>query len=614
MMSNMHDSENTRFSRPLKQGKKRFLLAFVALAALFSFNGGEAASYITNYWDYLNQYYGQQNLWKWPSYSSSLSRYSESRDTSTYRRSEGIPTQTTSYTTSRTTTSRFSRVSRTQYVNVSVRPIRTGKTITLLDETPVDLFDLNFSYRNNTDKDFVESSRVTSVTFEIFGNTGLAENLDHLKLVANEEEFRFSADGHVTLRFGNARLAQGESINLPIAIKVDNPDYVPHIPGSLRVRLTEATAEAELSGNSIDTRIIGTPLSDFIVFSPNPTVATGYDSTITGRSGSKIYGKMLSAGDSYTVLSTNFEAHYDDLMIKEVTVRDTISSGSIDSFVDSIDAVDLDTGIILGSTRFVNGRARFTFYPRLQVNRGETLRMGFNVSLEDRINSSNLDSRFRLTIDTTDVSAEGIGSGKTLPDSQKYFSLDNETFAVSGGGISVAPSGAPNSLAVGVGPNTAFRFRVYNNGNGAISLGRLSFEVRPSGMEFAGGSISTDDFQLVHIVGGQEHVIAGASNASGNTVQFNLGEFVVDRNSSIEFGLRAAFENLSGNDNSDSVSVRILGDSNYVVDTLSTVQGTGASFIWSDRSARVHSATTKDWMTGYLVPGLPSNAMVIKRY
>jgi len=65
---------------------------------------------------------------------------------------------------------------------------------------------------------------------------------------------------------------------------------------------------------------------------------------------------------------------------------------------------------------------------------------------------------------------------------------------------------------------------------------------------------------------------------------------------------------------SDVISTSIGQTNPYVAPTdYTTVNGTTAEFVWTDRSAQSHSESTTDWNNGYLVKTLPTDAQTLTR-
>ena len=345
------------------------------------------------------------------------------------------------------------------------------------------------------------------------------------------------------------------------------------------------------------------------------SIIIGGNSSISGNPAVHISGGTLSAGEEAYVLAVNFTANYDDLRIREIILRNTLTGSDIDSLIDHISAIDLQTKKVIATGRFSNGVVKLRLSPAVFVGRNQQARIGFQVLAKDSVSSSSFDKRFQLNVYPSDVFVESKTTGRELLDSNKMFSLDSQPFSVSQGSMSVVATGKQYPFAVGTSsPETVFRFRV-QGGASDISLGRISLGVYPSGCVFDGGTLDASDVELVRINGFQEYEESVNVFASENKITFDFPtEFYISRNNSVDLGLRLKLDDVSGNNDSDSLAVKIFGDSMYSSGSLASVRSSGSNFIWSDTSARMHSISTTDWNSGYLVSGIPSNITVVKRF
>lgn len=500
-------------------------------------------------------------------------------------------------------------------VKALVTPIRPTESVHTITSAPIQIFKIGVQNTTaKTSTTFIESMLLDEATFRLYSNSGIAEDVKNIELQIAGETVDFDADGRVTVQFHNTRISRGDSVEFDVSIRIKDPSTTPHIPGTLRLRLDRMTAIGESSQKVIRVQVQGTPNSSQIVFDPVSTI-TGGDSSISGNTVVHISGGTLSAGEEAYVLAANFTANYDDLSVREITLRNTLTGSDIDSFIDHISAVNLQTGKVVATGRFSNGSVKLRLSPSIFVGRNQQARIGFELLVRDPIPSSSLDKRFQLDVYPSDVFVESKTTGRELLDSNKMFSLDSQPFSVSQGNMSIASTGKQYSFAVGTNdPETVFRFRV-QGGSSDISLGRISFGAYPSGCVFGGGTLDASDVELVRINGFQEYAEPVNILASGNKITLDFPtEFYISRNNSVEFGLRLKLDDVSGNNDSDSIAIKIMGDSIYSSGSLSSVRATGSNFIWSDTSARMHSVSTTDWNSGYLVSGIPSNTVVVKRF
>lgn len=500
-------------------------------------------------------------------------------------------------------------------VNATIKAIQPRESVHTITTDPVNVFQIGV--RNATQKSsltFSEALLLDKATFVLFSNTGITEDVRDLELDIEGASADFNADGTVTVRFQNARLAQGESLYFNVSVRIKDPNTTPHVPGTLRLRLKEMTAVGESSQKLIDVRLLGTTTSSQIVFDPVSTV-TGTNTSFSGNSYTSISGGTIAAGEKKYVLSTNFSAYYDDFSIREITLRNTLTGGNIDSFINSVQVIDMRTGESVATGRFVNGAAKLVLSPRVFVGRSQNVRLGFQVMVADTIQNSGIDSRFELGIAPEDILVESRTTGRPLADANKQFSVDSAVFSISQGRMAIAPAGQQYPFATDIGsPDTIFRFLV-NSGPSEVSLGRVSFAVYPDGCTFDGGVLDASDVKLVRINGSRQENQSVNVTAAGNTITLDFPtEFYLYKNSSVEFGLQVALDNLPGNSDSDLVSIRILGDSTHQTGTLAAVRAAGSNFIWSDLSARMHNTTTTDWYSGHLVSGLPGQNVIVMRF
>lgn len=512
--------------------------------------------------------------------------------------------------TRRTTSSR--NVHSGRELRASVRPIRSGKNVEKLTTDPIDVFEISFANKNpRTSTRFYDPLYVDEMKFSLIDNSGITENFQDFLLSVEDNDFRFEKDGSVTLKFGNLRLASGDVNSIRVAIRVDDPQNMPHRSGSMRVRLDGATGRTERSGATFSLPLSGTRVSSLIAFDPVPE---SYGTpTFSGGLDIDIHGKMLTSGQSELVLATGLRANSDDLLIQEITLHDTIGTNGVDVFIDQVQALDVDSGAVLGTTRFINGRARFRFSKRIFVSRSREKRIAFKVFLEDRIPPSFLNTRFRLNIDPADVKVQSYSTGRYLADSNKHFSIENETFTVTDTMLRVSSPGQVDALFIGAGHQLVHRVTLEANGRRDAELARVSFQVSANNVAFPGG-ISADDFDLVRIVGNQQRPLQTSATLSGSVVRFDLSNpLSVYEGSPVTLGLRIALENKASTNDSDGVVIKNLGDTSLVSGSLSAVRGTNPNFIWSDVSASPHSASSQDWSNGYLLPGIPSQTFSYKR-
>ncbi len=530
-------------------------------------------------------------------------------------------------------TSPASTVENTKSLTIKINPVRAGHAVSSLDSTPVNVFELGVFNTSKIQRNyFPEALLLDKITFQMFQNTGLASDPTHFDIQIwydtrglslsqeqtfdeESQQFQFESDGKVSVQFHNARVAQSEDLKIGVKIVPHDVSLLPHIPGVFKLRVLAASARGESSRQAVETVLSGSLLSDQIAFDPTPTT-TG-DSVFTSRSVEQIYGKALSAGERAAVLGINLEAHYDDMLVEEITVSDDLSGESVDDFVTRVFAIDTTSGRTLNETSFVHGRAHFRFFDPIQINRETERSLRFEVQLASTVDHSSQNTIFRLNVLPSDMVVRGIGSGRDVADADKNFSVDSETFIVlnAGGDLTVAPSAVqPDGFSALGSLERVYQVSIRNPGSRDISLGRISFSVRLAGLDFTGGR-SADDFELRQMISNRETnaLEFTPSLGAGDIVIFDTsgGELFLPRRASLDFTLKMRLDNIAGGqDDNDSVVVSILRDSNFASGAVDSLRTGGRYFIWSDHSGRPHTYGSSDWLSGYLLWGVDTNSKI----
>jgi len=161
------------------------------------------------------------------------------------------------------------------------------------------------------------------------------------------------------------------------------------------------------------------------------------------------------------------------------------------------------------------------------------------------------------------------------------------------------------------GINDLYKFTVTAT-NDDISLYAFTFGVATTG-------VTLSDFVLYSVTDGQDvSVTAGtaplniwATSGTDWSTNYTSDEVIIGSGTSHTFIMRATVA--SSGDTGDSVSVHLGGDAAHVAGTDTLMHtatevddDTNDDFIWSDRSAGAHTASTDDWTNGFLVSGLVS--------
>lgn len=500
-----------------------------------------------------------------------------------------------------------------QILKISSRPIAINQPISEISGKIIPLFQLGFQHpKPYRSSDFIPAINVDKLSFRLIDNTGIVADASLFSLVVGTHTFQFERKGSVVIDFSSFRLASGESRSIEVGIKANNPDNLPQLNGSFRVRLDAATATKESTFAHIDSKLYGPSISKFITLYPR----SGTSGTpVLAGTPQTIFSRTLSAGETATVLGFKLGASYDDMIVRKINVKN-IHGSSIDSWVNRVNLINYNNNTTVASTRFVNGVAKFNILQnKIQIPRNSKVHLGIEVELNSTLNTSQ-NTQFKLDIQSDDIEVVGIGSGREVPNSQKAITLDSQPFFVtqagggSAGGI-VSLSEQPPLFATGT-PNSVYRFKVVNNGSREFSVSRFTMAVYPNGMALAGGGVN--DFGLYRSHNGHEFNNSDFTTTlvGTNTVRFDAqNEIYVPARGSAEFSLRVALDNASGSKR--SIGIKLLGDTGLQKGTLDSVRSSGTNFIWSDHSGAPHVSGSADWISGYLFPGLPSQVFVNKQ-
>ncbi len=481
------------------------------------------------------------------------------------------------------------------------------KPINEISDKIIPIFRLGFAHIGAVSRtDFKPAINVNKIAFRLIDNTGVVADPSDFSLVINNQTFDFERDGKVIINFNNFRLANGESKAVDVFVKVTNPDTFPRINGSFRVRIDSASASVESTFESIPVSLSGPSISNFITLYPR----SGTSGTpILVSTPDKIWSRTLAAGEKATVLGLKLGASYDDMILKKITIKN-IYGNSIDSWVNKINLINYNTGQTISSTRFINGKASFNITNRkIQINRNSKIHLGFEIQLNSTLNL-NQNTKFQLSLNSSDIEVWGIGSGREVPSSQKIIDFDSQPFFITqSGGSNTGISHSDNQpqLIANEYLNTVYRFEIKNKGSREFSVGRITLNVIPNGLTFTGGGDS--DFALYESFNGHETRRSNFTTnyLGGNIVRFDAqNEIYISPHSTREFSLKVSLRNT--NSSNKSIIIKILGDSSLQMGTLSSLKSSNANFIWSDHSGRPHVSGSADWLSGYLFPGLPTSA------
>ncbi len=489
------------------------------------------------------------------------------------------------------------------YIDVSVRSFVQDRPSTEINTRVERAFDIRLQHKGT-----IDAVHVDTFTFDVLHPSGIAQDLDLFEIVINEGEgFVIGSDREVTVQFQNARIAQNESLNISVGVRVRDPEQTPYQNGALKLRLKDVSFINERTQKPVPSSFVGSVVSSVIAWVPSGGSQPHQQQQISGRS-EQIYGRALSSSQKALVLKLNLESSFDDMFVESLSVYDTLSVGDIDHFVRSIRIIDEQTGLVLDQTRFINGRARFDMNNKVYVARNQQKSLLFEVEIDSTIQTSN--NTFRLQLDPRDIDVRSASTGKELSDTRKQVDIRSDIFSVSqsGGGLAVQHLPLEGFAVVDSRPTLVKKISITNNDAKSVSIARISFDVLLSGLEYADGR-SIDDFELVQMYQGRRvGALFTPTLLSGGMIRFDAEKsLVLDRGRSIELGLFLKMTDITnGRSSSDSVSVNILSDDTYYKADKQSLKSVPAYFIWSDHSGRPHSEESSDWLSGYHIQGIPS--------
>ena len=506
------------------------------------------------------------------------------------------------------------------YTRVSADTSYQGATVTIhspkltnalsqnIDE-PIDVFEIGIRNDFGSRNTVPEVLLVRNMEFEIIDREGAFLDFSDFKLRINGEVFRFNTSGglHVTQSQGN-RVTRGDSLNFDVDLLIEDVGTLPNMYGGLRVKLTGLDVIREQGFNSVQSRYVGSTTSQFL--SLQPYSRNSGNSVLSGQP-VNIYGKTLAAGSSELVLALGLESVDDDLQIRDLTVRESLSNGAIDGWASSLQMIDNTTGSVLDTAYFSGGKASFSLNPPFTIYRNQRKSIAFRLNLRDNISINTSSNAFKLDLAPQDIDVYSLSTGNALSLANKTINTDSEIFAISAGGaVSIVNSGSQPSLAITSNPNPVYRFTVNNPSSDYISLARITADLYLGGGLVFPGGISPDDFAISDYANGTDYIIGSTiTPVSSSRIRFDFGsEYLISPGSSKTFSIHSALEDNGGG--TPAATAQIPSDSTLYRGTLNSVRSTGVNFIWSDHSASPHTSGSNDWNSGYKIQGLPTSAYV----
>ncbi len=548
------------------------------------------------------------NTWRTGDQTTSVTSRRSKRSTPRYRTRRS----TRSYWTRSRSTRRSQPMIRRSSASESVSSLRLkalphkNKALLTVDETVIPLFHLGMSESSSSTRGtYSPATLLNKLHFTARDLSKKIDDFSDYQLVVLDKAFDFEKNGNLSIQLNNFRLSARQTSQLDISLRVKDPDLIPHEDRSLRITLKGAEARTEINQTRVPVRLWGNRIAR-VDWRPTPT--TSGESQASGFAPSN-FGGMVMAGNRFEALTLNIEAQYDDLLIDRIVLENQLGTTGIDTLVSRAYVRD-GGGTLLSQSRFLGGEATFYFSSPLRVNRNETEKLRFEIQLADRFPATLSDRRFKLSVSPSGIITRGIGSGSTVPDDYKSLSLTTYDYVVVGSKLALSEGARVSGLIASGQKEPVYRLNLTNTGRKMVSLAQLAMEVDFHGLQAAGGSLSVDDVSLVLKRGNQYLDSVFTPLVLGDQIVFQASDPLQIYPGTTQLELQIALEDTGTTRDEDALSVRLLSDSSFVSDSLSTLQSGSSNFIWSDTTYR---SSNPQWMSGYRVKGLGKSGYV-RRY
>jgi len=446
-------------------------------------------------------------------------------------------------------------------------------------------------------------------------------NISAMTVVVNTSGMSLSDLSNLYLKFNGQTTSAKGSVG-PSNVFSVNTSLAPGDSMTVEVWATIGTTAS--SGQSCSTTLAVTATRATDGGDASKSAVTGQTITIQngGLTVAKASDSPLSAiivGDTTDQLLAKFtfSANYEAFTVDEMRI--STQSTTTDDFTGvylkykDADGVTITTSPL----PFVNGTSTFT---------GQTLYVPANDTADLEV-YGNVNAVGAGYADTGDRPIITLKYAKASSNSSSTYVVATTTPS-SGNQMllyKTAPTVAISGTTAGTlvnGTNNLYSFTIGANSKGDVGVKKITFHVAPS-MSTSSDTIgsfkfyrgSTDITDLVSIT---EGTATGTNLKTGNlnssqsatsvVVVFNSEE-VITEDTSQTYYLKA---NVTGvNQVGESISTYIKDDTSYA--SPATYSVSIGNFVWSDRSALSHSTSTSDWMNGYLVDTLATDAYTLSK-
>lgn len=408
----------------------------------------------------------------------------------------------------------------------------------------------------------------------------------------------------------------------------------------LKLNVTAVDVDNVENGQTITVQEGGADLG-----TANPLVGAAFElveaGTLTISSESTVYSDLLVAGQSAVeVLKIRFNAADDDVQVKDIYLANDTAGDGVAAMAAAEQAIGerVDfmlynaAGQLVQTKQMTSGLLHFELAnnDRISVAKDGSAFVSVKVNVRDINRANQTGTRLLLELDETNgtnnegVEAVTAATGSDLGGDQISGDINGEEFVAYRTQISVAHAATQPSMGLpSVASTEAYRFTVTADAARQAALARLTLDVALNGLQkTADANFASADFSVQRVKADGSidtnsnfpATVAAAPAATSLAARVNIdmtGENLA-AGESRTYALFIANSNensvTAGNndgsaENSDGVTVTIVRDNAYVAPNNQATQlGVATTnIVWSDESDPSHTATTLDWLNGYLV-------------
>lgn len=359
---------------------------------------------------------------------------------------------------------------------------------------------------------------------------------------------------------------------------------------------------------------------------------------LTANIGSTVYSDLLVANSSdVEVIKLRLNAADDEIQIKDLYFENDVdgdgASTGTELNVESRVSFKMynESGQLIQEKQMTGGSLHFELanQDRIRVPKDESTTITIKADIRDITSANQTGKRLQLRLNTDSgqngISAVTAATGSDVDAADISASATGEVFVAHRTQVSVRHAATQPAFSdPSAASQQVYNFTVTADAARQAEIGRVTLKVDLSGMTASGGTAgafivrqvkddgTVDDTATVATVTG---TIATSAATGTATVDFINQTLAAGESRTYALFLDNLID-AGGSADDDSVSITIQRDTNYAVPgTLANVKVNGAGdvdtntanaananavLIWSDESSTSHSATTADWMNGYL--------------